>query len=207
MQSKKYIYIKRGLDIILGIVGMGLFCVLSILFVFPYSFGANKGKMFYKQKRLGQNGKYIYIYKFRSMIENAEEELLKNEILYLEYISNNYKIDPEKDPRITKFGKFIRKTSLDEFPQFINVLKGELSIVGPRPIVPEELTEYGERKHLFLKMKPGLTGYWQAYGRSTIPYPDRCDLELQYIEDMSMYTDIKIIVQTIKSVLLQKGAY
>ncbi|MGE2643769.1 sugar transferase, partial [Escherichia coli] len=141
-----------------------IFLLISIL----YMIGDNKGPVFFKQIRMGKNGKEFYIYKFRSMIVNAEEKLRSNEVLYKKYIDNNYKLEPSEDPRITKVGQFLRKTSLDELPQFLNVLKGDMSLVGPRPVVQEELVEYGKRKDEFLSVKPGLTGYWQVSGRSDV---------------------------------------
>lgn len=127
-------------------------------------------------------------------------------MLYQKYIQNNYKLEPEEDPRITGIGRF-KKTSLDELPQFINVLKGEMSLVGPRPVVKEELAEYKSRKDLFLSVKPGITGYWQVSGRSDVGYPERVDLELHYVYNQSVLFDIKILFLTLLHVLLRKGAY
>lgn len=141
------------------------------------------------------------------MIVNAEEKLKSNRILYEKYLRNNYKLEPEEDPRITRIGKFLRKTSLDELPQFLNVLKGDMSLVGPRPVVKEELNEYKQKESIFLSVKPGLTGYWQVCGRSDVGYPERVDIELFYVYNQSIWLDIKILIKTVLLVMLRKGAY
>nr|WP_245154003.1 sugar transferase [Jeotgalibacillus proteolyticus] len=198
---------KRILDVAGALFGV-LICLFFAVILSPfYIFGKNKGPMVFKQLRTGKNGDAFYIYKFRSMVINAEQELKNNKILYKKYIENNYKLEQHEDPRITKLGAFIRKTSIDEFPQFINVLKGDMSLVGPRPVVEEELREYGQFKHVFLAVKPGITGYWQASGRSDVGYPERTDIELYYIYNKSLKLDIKIIIKTVLSVIKVKGAY
>lgn len=198
---------KRMFDIFFASLGLFPFILLFILFLPIYLFGENKGYPIYKQKRIGKNGKIFYIYKFRSMIKQADEKLKSNPELYKKYIANNYKLEPKEDPRITNFGKFIRTTSLDEIPQFVNVLKGEMSMVGPRPIVAEELREYGDLKEAFLQMKPGITGVWQVNGRSEIGYPERCDLELSYLSKRSLIFDSWLILLTIYYVFQKKGAF
>ncbi|WNS77668.1 sugar transferase [Bacillus sp. DTU_2020_1000418_1_SI_GHA_SEK_038] len=198
---------KRSIDILGALIGLCILIPTSLIFLFIYSIGQNKGPMFFKQIRLGQDGKEFYIYKFRSMVVNAEEKLKRDKVLYHKYLKNNYKLEQHEDPRITKFGQFIRKTSLDELPQFVNILKGEMSLVGPRPIVKEELKEYGFRKRDFLAVKPGLTGYWQVCGRSDIGYPERVDIELFYVYKQSLLLDITILFKTIIHVLLRRGAY
>lgn len=141
------------------------------------------------------------------MAIDAEERLKSDTKLYTKYIANNYKLEPEEDPRITKLGKFLRKTSLDELPQFFNVLKGDMSLVGPRPVVKDELVEYGSRVNEFLSVKPGITGYWQVSGRSDVKYPERVNLELHYVYNQSLWFDIKILFLTCWTVLIRKGAY
>ena len=141
------------------------------------------------------------------MVVNADEKLKSNKELYGQYLKNNYKLEQFDDPRITKVGRVLRKTSLDELPQLINVLKGEMSIVGPRPIVKDELKEYKHLKGDFLSVKPGITGYWQICGRSDVGYPERVDLELYYIYNQALLLDIKIILKTIIVVIFKKGAY
>ncbi|MEH7130269.1 sugar transferase [Neobacillus drentensis] len=202
-----YFAIKRSIDFLGALVGILLFSPIFLIIAVLYTFGESKGPVFFKQKRVGKNGEAFYIYKFRSMIVDAEEKLKTNSVLYKKYIENNYKLEPHEDPRITKSGRFLRKTSLDELPQFINVLKGDMSLVGPRPVVPEELKEYGNKVSDFLAVKPGLTGYWQISGRSDVSYPERVDVELYYAYNQGLALDIKIICKTIIQVLMKKGAY
>lgn len=202
-----YLFLKRMMDIVGGVVGLLIFSPVFILIPILYMRGDNKGPVFFKQVRIGKNGKTFHIYKFRSMVVNAEQRLKQNEVLYKKYIDNNYKLEPDEDPRITKLGQFLRKTSLDELPQFINVLKGDMSLVGPRPVVQEELEEYGSKKADFLSVNPGLTGYWQVSGRSNVGYPERVDLELHYVYNASLFFDIKILFLTVVNVVLRKGAY
>lgn len=203
-----YIISKRLIDIIGSFIGILLCFIVAIPFFFVYKFDKrNKGPMLYKQRRLGLNGKEFGIYKFRSMVVDAEKVLKNNPILYKKYVENSYKLEQDEDPRITPFGRFIRKTSLDELPQFINVLKGEMSLVGPRPIVENELEEYEDKKELFLAVKPGITGYWQISGRSNVNYPERVDVELFYHQHQSFSLDMKILFLTIFQVLSRKGAY
>ncbi|UTE79292.1 sugar transferase [Rossellomorea sp. KS-H15a] len=195
------------MDIVGAIVGLLILIPLFILISILYLSGESKGPVIFKQSRIGKNGKEFKIYKFRSMVLNAEEKLKSNKHLYDKYIRNNYKLEPNEDPRITNLGRFLRKTSLDEIPQLINVLKGEMSLVGPRPVVTEELSEYGQRVNQFLAVKPGLTGFWQVSGRSNVGYPERVDLELHYVYNQTLFFDIKIILTTVWKVLLKKGAY
>ncbi|MFT8930653.1 MAG: sugar transferase [Sporolactobacillus sp.] len=202
-----YLFIKRALDIFGAVVGLVVSSPLFLLISLLYLAGGQRGPVFFKQRRIGQFGKPFYIYKFRSMICNAERVLKSNKVLYQKYLDNSYKLEPEEDPRITKIGRFLRKTSLDELPQLINVLKGEMSLVGPRPVVSEELKEYKENRLLFLSVKPGLTGNWQVCGRSEIEYPERCDVELYYVQHQALALDLKIIFKTIVAVLTKKGAY
>lgn len=192
-----------------GLFGTVIFFIIYIvLFVF-YQFGDNKGPVLFKQKRLGKNGKLFYIYKFRSMKVDADKILKSNKNLYEKYVENDYKLSPEEDPRITKLGTILRKYSIDEFPQFINVLKGDMSLVGPRPIVEEELVEYVKenKQKEFLEMKPGITGVWQTSGRSNIGYPDRVFLEISYLESPCLEKDLNIILQTVIKTVKKEGAY
>lgn len=205
--SKLYAITKRTIDIVGAIIGLILASPLFLIISIFYLFGDSKGPIFFKQVRVGKNGKRFYIYKFRSMIVNAEEKLKADKELYEKYLRNNYKLEPHEDPRITKLGRFLRKTSLDEIPQLINVLKGEMSLVGPRPVVEEELKEYGMKVSKFLSVKPGITGYWQISGRSNVGYPERVDLELYYVYNQSIKFDLKILLKTILIVLTKKGAY
>ena len=164
----------------------------------------DRGTIFFKHKRVGKNGKTIYLYKFRSMVMNAEELLnVLTEEQRREY-EKNYKLDD--DFRITKIGNILRKTSLDEIPQLINILKGDMSFVGPRPVVLKELDKYGEDKDKFLGVTPGLTGWWACSGRSVTTYDERKKLELYYIDNCSVLLDIKCLLKTAVVVIERKGA-
>lgn len=207
LKSFVYSFSKRLIDIIGAIIGLivtlPIFFIISLL----YLYGDNKGPIFFKQVRVGLNGKLFVIYKFRSMIVNAEEILKANRDLYKKYVENNYKLEPSEDPRITKVGEILRSTSLDELPQLINVLKGDMSFIGPRPVVQEEIKEYEARLLDFLSVKPGVTGYWQISGRSNVGYPERTELEYYYIDHQSLKLDMKIFFLTLFLVLKRKGAY
>lgn len=205
MEKKKngYKYTKRIVDIILSIIGLIILLPIFILIGIIIKIDS-KGTIFFKHKRIGKNGKTIYIYKFRTMSPNAEEMIKNFTPEQLEEYKENYKL--KKDPRITKVGTFLRKTSLDELPQILNILKGELSIIGPRPVIEEELEKYGENKEKFLSITPGLTGYWQANGRSTTTYEERIEMELYYVENCSWKMDVKIFFKTIVTVLKKEGA-
>ncbi|WP_080978092.1 MULTISPECIES: sugar transferase [Lacticaseibacillus] len=205
--SSVYLFEKRVFDIICGLFGMVL-VIVTALILEPFCLvGRNKGPLFFKQTRVGQNGRKFKIYKFRSMVVNAEDVLHKDATLYDKYVSNNYKLPPKEDPRITKLGIFIRKTSLDELPQFINILKGDMSMVGPRPVVESELREYGQHVDQLLTAKPGAMGLWQASGRSKIGYPQRADLELSYVANRSFSYDLLIICKNLVSIFKADGAF
>ena len=200
--------IKRGFDIVVGILGtVFVFFPIFIFIALFYQFGKNKGPIFFYQERMGKNYKKFKIIKFRSMVVNAEQVLEENTKLYQKYISNSYKLDPKEDPRLTGIGAFIRKFSIDEVPQFINILKGDMSFIGPRPILEKELDEYTEdQADLLLSVKPGATGWWQVSGRSDVHYPERCELELYYVRHASLALDVKILILTIVKVLGGNGA-
>lgn len=208
--NKKILYraIKRMIDIIGAIVG--------IIFLIPTTIAVclarkiskeDKGPLFYEQLRYGKNGKVFRLYKFRSMCIGADEKLKK-------YLEESEEIRKEfqkthklqNDPRITKIGNFLRKTSLDELPQMINILKGDMSFVGPRPVVEKEVEEYGKNKEKFLSVKPGLTGYWQVNGRSNTTYEERMEMELYYVDNCSLWLDIKIFFKTFIAVFKKEGA-
>jgi len=167
----------------------------------------SRGPVLVKVKRLGQEHSSFYKYKFRTMVPDAEsvlQRLLKaDEQLRQEYLST-YKI--KNDPRITRFGRWLRRTSLDELPQVINVLRGEMSWVGPRDILETELVMYGEFGDKFVKVKPGITGLWQVSGRSRLPYAERVRLDMFYIDNVSLFLDLKILFRTIPVVLFGDGA-
>ena len=190
-----YLFFKRLFDIAIALVGMIVLVIVTIILATFYSFGKNKGRIFFSQERIGLNGKTFKIYKYRSMVENAEEILKRNPKLYQKYIENSYKLLPEEDPRMTGLGRFIRKHSIDEIPQFINIL------------IEEELLQYGERASKFLSVKPGATGWWQVSGRSEIGYPERCDMELYYVDNCSFKLDMKIFFLELKRIITKDAAY
>ena len=206
-----YRVVKRTIDIIGALVGCIVLIPLTICIWIANAIAKDNGPVFYAHKRIGKNGKEFKMYKFRTMCNNAQD-MIKDEETMKRYFNEeqiqewkeNFKI--EDDPRITKVGKFLRKTSLDEIPQVINILKGDLSIIGPRPIVEDELDKYKENKEKFLSVKPGLTGYWAANGRSDTSYEERMKMELYYVDNMSFKLDLKIFFKTIISVLKKEGA-
>jgi exopolysaccharide production protein ExoY len=169
---------------------------------------SSKGPVFFMQRRLGQDGEPFLLRKFRTMVANAEELLRTTPGLYHEYVANNYKLPRGHDPRITRIGAFLRATSLDELPQLFNVIRGDMSLVGPRPVVPAEVEQYGDYALLFLSAKPGLTGHWQVSGRSEVGvYAQRVELDLEYIRDQSFGKDLEILLRTVPAVLLRRGAH
>lgn len=198
-----YNFFKRSFDIISASIGilflLPLFIVLAILVKLD-----SKGPIFFSHKRIGKNGKIIGIYKFRSMVSNSEE-IFKNftEEQNKEF-EKNFKLDD--DPRITKIGGFLRKTSLDELPQLLNIIKGDMSVVGPRPIVRAEVEKYGVCADKLFSVKPGLTGFWQANGRSDTTYEERVQMDMYYIDNRSFLLDIRIILKTVISVIRKEGA-
>lgn len=196
-------YIKRFIDIILSFIALVVLSPIFLIIGLSIKM-ESKGPVFFVHKRVGKNGKIIEMYKFRTMVPNAEELIKEFTPEQMKEFKENFKL--ENDPRITKVGKVLRKTSLDELPQLINILKGELSIIGPRPVIGEELEKYEENKSKFLSVTPGLTGYWAANGRSNTTYEERMAMELYYIDNMSWKMDIKVFFKTIISVLKKEGA-
>lgn len=206
-QSRWYLFWKRFFDIVLSAIAIVCFSPIFLVIFILSRFGENKGPLFYKQERIGWHGRPFKIYKFRSMVVNADQILENTPEMYAKYVANNYKLEPEEDPRITGLGRWLRKTSVDEIPQFLNILQGDMSIIGPRPVVKEELEEYGNRVDKFLSVKPGAMGLWQSSGRSNIPYPERCDVELAYVDRASLHYDFEIMLKNIVSIFKRDGAY
>ena len=198
----KELAVKRLMDIVGSLVGM-LIMLVAMIFVVPAIKLESKGPVFFKQKRVGKNGRYFYIYKFRSMYLDAEER--KKELMSQNEMSG-LMFKMKDDPRITKVGKFIRKTSIDELPQFINVFLGDMSLVGTRPPTVNEFMQYEGHHKRRLSMKPGITGMWQAYGRKTVTdFEDIVKMDLEYIDNWSIGLDIKILFKTIASVVTTGG--
>lgn len=198
---------KRLIDICGALVGIAILLPLTVVVAIINFVNKENGPLFYSQKRIGKDGKYFKMYKFRSMVVGADEILKKlleeNEDLRKEFEETRKLQD---DPRITKVGRFLRKTSLDEFPQFINVLKGEMSLVGPRAVIDGEIEKFGEHKEEVLSVKPGITGYWAANGRSNTSYDERVEMETYYANNISILLDIQILFKTVISVIKKEGA-
>jgi Undecaprenyl-phosphate galactose phosphotransferase WbaP len=203
---KEILFQKRVLEVALSLLGV-IFAFIPGIFLAILVKLSSRGPIFYRAKRLGKNGKTIYVLKFRTMYQDAdaklEQLLAENPELHAEW-KKNFKLD--KDPRITKIGHFMRKTSLDELPQFINVIKGEMALIGPRPIVEKEVAYYGEDYKVFSSVKPGITGLWQVSGRSDIDYADRVALDVFYVNNWSIWMDLYIFAATFNAVLFSRGA-
>jgi len=200
-----YLLVKRIVDIICGFIGLVFLLPIMLVVKLVNLCSGDTAKLFYRQKRVGQNGKIIKIWKFRSMVPDADkilEEMLKEEKWRKQW-EENQKFD--NDPRITKAGKFLRKTSIDELPQLLNVLIGDMSLVGPRPLVEGELEAHDGLK-IYQKVKPGITGWWGCNGRSNIDYRERLELEYYYVKNCSFYLDILCILRTVLAVLKKDGA-
>ena len=201
-----YLFTKRLFDILCSIIGLLLLIPVTWIVKICYVLTGDFKTIFYAQKRIGKDGKIIYLYKFRTMVPNSKEileELLKNPKYKKEW-NENQKF--HNDPRITKIGKLLRKSSLDELPQFVNVFKGEMSLIGPRPLVKGELDAHNGNHEIYESVKPGITGWWACSGRSNIDYDERLKLEYYYIEHQSLLLDIKCVFKTIEAVLFSKGA-
>jgi len=199
--------LKRAADLIGALLLLTVLLPAFVCVAIVVKLTSN-GPVIFKQQRLGQNGQLFALRKFRTMVASAEDILKTTPELYERYVANNYKLPKGADPRITRVGAFLRATSLDELPQLFNVLKGEMSLVGPRPVVPSEVEKYGDYNLLFLSVKPGLTGHWQVSGRSEIDmYARRVELDLEYIRDQSFGKDLEILLRTVPAVLLRRGAH
>lgn len=200
---KVYFFAKRLMDLVLSVMALAVLIVPMGIVALLIKLDS-PGPAFYIHKRIGKNGKPLPLLKYRSMHVNADQMIKEFTPEQKAEWEANFKL--EHDPRITRMGKFLRRSSLDELPQLINIIKGELSIVGPRPVVKDELEKYGENKARFLSVTPGLTGYWQAYARSTCTYEKRMEMELHYVENANFWWDIKIMFATVGRVLRGTGA-
>jgi len=189
----------KFIDFLAAIIFLASLPIILIISFFILTI--NGRPLFYSHQRIGRNGKNFYCYKFRTMKNNIDMMIKNDPKLFKKFIDNDYKI-PESFNPYSKIGQFLRKSNIDEIPQIINILKGEMSLVGPRPIVDKEIDHYNEEeKILLLSVKPGITGYWQVNGRNKIKYPERKEYELFYAKNHSFYLDLKIIMQTIFVVL------
>ncbi|MDP4088811.1 MAG: sugar transferase [Bacillota bacterium] len=198
-----YRVVKRFLDLFGSIVGLIIVSPLILIVAIIIRIDS-KGPIIFCHKRLGQGGKTIKVFKFRTMRNNAEELLKNLDEKQKKEFQTNFKL--ENDPRITRVGKFLRESSIDELPQLINVIKGEMTLVGPRPIVPNELPKYGKYADKLLSIRPGLTGHWQASGRSETTYEERVKLDMDYIDNRSLWMDFVILLKTFVVVFKKVGA-
>jgi len=198
--------LKRGMDLLTAAFALILAAPIMAAIVAAMKV-LDPGPLLFNQERLGLNGGRFRIHKFRTMRVDAEGMLTKNPELYRKYVMNGFKLPEDEDPRTSTFGRFLRRTSLDELPQLWNVLKGEMSLVGPRPIVPAELSLYEPYAKMFLAVRPGITGRWQVDGRSSVPYPERAFLDLDYVGKHSLSSDFSILARTVPAVLRRKGAH
>jgi exopolysaccharide production protein ExoY len=197
---------KRALDLAL-VVGTAPLTLTIALVTAVLVKLTSRGPVLFGQERVGLGGQRFTMYKFRTMHRDAERLLQQDPHLWNDYISNGYKIPANVDRRITPLGRFLRRSSLDELPQIINVLTGEMSLVGPRPVVPEEVDNYGDRRLVYLSVRPGITGAWQVNGRSTVDYPDRVDIDAEYVRSWNVWLDVKILVKTPIAVMSTRGAF
>ena len=197
---------KRVFDIVCALIGIIFMLPIALIVKIMYMCTGDFKSIFYTHTRVGKFGKEFQLYKFRTMVPDAKErleEMLKNPKYKKEW-DENQKF--ENDPRITKAGKILRMTSLDELPQFINVLKNEMSLIGPRPLVPGELDKHDGNHRIYERVKPGITSWWASHGRSATSYEERLALEYYYVENRSLLLDIKCIIATIVAVIKKTGA-
>ncbi|MDK0864087.1 sugar transferase [Clostridium perfringens] len=192
-ENRIYLFLKRVIDIFGSGFGLIILSPVFLIVAIAIKVEDNKGSILFSQKRVGQYGKEFNMYKFRSMVSNAEE--LKAKLMEQNEMSGPM-FKMKHDPRITKVGKFIRKTSIDELPQLINVLKGEMSLVGPRPSLPNEVAKFETWMLERLEVKPGLTCYWQVMGRNDIDFENWMKLDIKYVQDRNIWLDIKLIFKT-----------
>ena len=201
----KELAFKRAIDIVGSLVGLCIMAV-AMIFVVPAIKLESKGPVFFKQKRVGKNGRYFYVYKFRSMYMDAEER--KKELMAQNEIAGGVMFKMKDDPRITKVGRVIRKFSIDELPQFFNVVGGSMSLVGTRPPTLDEVEKYERKQWRRISIKPGITGMWQVNGRSKIDnFDDIVEMDVEYIDNWSLMSDIKIILKTFIVLLKHDDAY
>jgi exopolysaccharide production protein ExoY len=198
--------IKRALDVAGALAGLLLAAPLLAVLAVAVKL-ASPGPVLFGQLRIGQGGRRFTCYKLRTMCADAETRLAADDDLRASYEANHFKLPARHDPRVTALGRFLRVTSLDELPQFWNVLRGDMSLVGPRPIVEAELEHYGTSRDVLLAVKPGLTGAWAVQGRSRIGYPMRARIELEYARGWTLRGDLGILVRTVGVVLQRRGAY
>lgn len=198
--------IKRAFDLLAA--GLGLIVLAPLLAAIAIAVAASSpGPVFFSQQRVGRSGRPFGIIKFRSMYTDAEERLAADTELSARYLANDYKLDLAEDPRVTPLGRFLRRSSLDELPQLWNVVRGDMSLVGPRPVLRHELPNYGTLATAYLAVHPGITGLWQVEGRNDIVYPERAVLDARYVEEWSLGRDLALLVRTIPATIGRRGVH
>ena len=197
---------KRALDVLVAALMTLVLSPLLLSLALAVKL-TSRGPVLFRQVRLGRGGLRFELMKFRTMRSDAEGFLRTHEPLWREYLANNHKLSAERDPRLTRAGRFLRRWSLDELPQLFNVLAGSMSLVGPRPIVPTEIEQYGDRADVYLTSTPGMTGLWQVSGRSLIGYPDRIAYDEDYVRRWSLRLDLGILLRTPRAVITGTGAH
>jgi lipopolysaccharide/colanic/teichoic acid biosynthesis glycosyltransferase len=194
---------KRALDLGLGtallVISLPLLAALGLLTL------ASGRPVLFRQARVGRDGETFEVLKFRTMYQDSDVRLTTDEALWKQYVDNDFKLAASDDPRVTRIGKLLRRSSLDELPQLINVLRGDMSLVGPRPVVPAELAMYGPFADAYMAVRPGITGRWQTEGRNTIRYPERAHLDAAYVEQYRVRDDLRILWRTVPAVLVRSG--
>ncbi|HVV37159.1 MAG TPA: sugar transferase [Acidimicrobiales bacterium] len=198
--------VKRAIDLVLGSVAVVFAAPIVALVALAIKLDS-PGPVFFRQDRVGRGGRHFKVFKFRTMEAGASERLAADPTLAKIYEHNHFKIPAHVDKRVTRLGRFLRRTSLDELPQLFNVLRGEMSLVGPRPVVPDEVLKYGPLQPAYMAVRPGITGEWQVRGRSEIGYPTRAVIDFIYVHRWGLIHDFLILVRTVPAVLTRRGAY
>lgn len=197
---------KRGLDIGLILLAMPILLPLCLVIAIVVAC-TSRGGVLFSQQRVGLEGRQFRLLKFRTMRTDAEDRLRSDPKLWDTYVRNDFKLPANMETRVTAVGRVLRRSSLDELPQLLNVLRGQMSLVGPRPIVPEEIDKYDNERHCYLSVRPGITGIWQVNGRSGVGYPERIALDRDYIETWSFWQDVRILFRTPLAVVSRRGAH
>lgn len=197
---------KRALDLAVVLVTAPVVLVVGLVTALVVLVTSGRPVLF-AHERVGLGGRTFRMYKFRTMRPEAERLLEADPLLMQEYVENGYKLPAEVDQRITRVGRFLRRSSLDELPQWLNVLAGHMSVVGPRPVVPAEIENYGVHRDAYLSVRPGITGAWQVNGRSTLDYPERVAIDAEYVRSWSLWRDLAILLRTPVAVITARGAH
>jgi exopolysaccharide production protein ExoY len=197
---------KRALDLAVVLVTAPVVLVVGLITALVVLVTSGRPVLF-AHERVGLGGRTFRMYKFRTMRPEAERLLQADPLLMQEYVENGYKLPAEVDQRITRVGRFLRRSSLDELPQWLNVLAGHMSVVGPRPVVPAEIENYGVHRDAYLSVRPGITGAWQVNGRSTLDYPERVAIDAEYVRSWSLRRDLAILLRTPVAVITARGAH